>query len=163
MKNTKGAFEVTIPFPAWEGLFKAQRICAILQQHEFLQEISNFAWVPRRITMKSIAAVKGFDDAIAVEFWFTRGSYLNAVLGGRDTGYGTSWYLVSLRIRWKDHLHMLPSVDERMNICLDSGIIETIDMGGDAGKAAIAHLADPIRVTCEEHRAWMDSQNLWLI
>lgn len=179
--NEKEKFDVTIPFPAWDGIFQVNYICAELRRNEMLKGIPVHR-TPRRITMKPAPAAEGFNDVKVAEYWFTDGCYATATLGGLYDGhYGTSWEMATLRLRWKDHVLGLPMAEEKIELRLDSTQLKAIGLtsylrshlrdyeghpnlpGAQAHLAAaasisdaiIAELAAPIRVAYERQQVWL--------
>lgn len=118
----KKILKISIPFPAWDGIFQVNSICGELRRNEMLKGIPVHR-TPRRITLKF------FDDIKVVEYWFTDGCYATANLRGHaDESYGTSWELVTLRLRWKDHVLGLPMAEERLELRLDANQLKAIGL-----------------------------------
>ena len=179
-KNEK--FDVTVPFPAWDGIFQVNYICGELRRNEMLKGVPDLR-TPRRITMKPAPVTDGFDDCKVVEYWFTGGCFANAALGGRDDDhYGTSWRIVSLRLRWRDTGLGLRMDDEKIiDVQLKAEQLQAIRLTSQlrrglsyyegrsnygqaqeqlaeaiaASDAVIAELAAPIRAAYERQRIWV--------
>jgi len=110
---------ISIPFPAWDGIFKVSQIADELRRHEMLKGIPTWLNTPRRITIRQGEIVEGLDDVKVVEYWYTSGCYVTVIMEGHDhPSYGTSWKLVDLRIRWRDFILHLPTDEERLELSL---------------------------------------------
>ncbi len=112
---------ITIPFPAWEGIFQINNICDELRRNEVLRGIPVHR-TPRRITIKDIGTDAAIlDDVKVIEYWFPGGCYATVTTNGDyDIDYGTSWTLTSLRLRWKDEVLELPEIDEKVELRLST-------------------------------------------
>lgn len=175
-------FNLTIPFPAWDGIFQINEICDELRRNEIFRGIPVHR-TPRRITMKAGSAMEGFDDVQVVEYGFTNGCYVTATLGGQhDDHYGTGWKLVALTLRWKDCVLGLPMADEKISFQMNTNQLKAVGLASylrshlrdyegqsdfEQAKAKahlveaeatsdtiIAGLADPILAAVKRHKEW---------
>lgn len=119
---------ISIPFPAWDGIFQMNNVCSELRRNEMLKGIPVHQ-TPRRITVQQKGKQEGFDDVKVAEYWFTGGCYATVTLGGHDDDhYGTSWELVEMRLRWKDSILGLPMVDEKIDLRLNAEQLKAISL-----------------------------------
>ncbi|PIR97652.1 MAG: hypothetical protein COT91_00305 [Candidatus Doudnabacteria bacterium CG10_big_fil_rev_8_21_14_0_10_41_10] len=153
----KNNFTVTVPFPAWDGIFQTVRVCDTLRRNEMLKGVP-VCGMPRRITMKHI---RGDDDlmSVAVEYWYTDGCFANvSLVGHNDDEYGTSWKLIGLRLRWRDRDLKLPAGEEKLDILLTTEQIEGIDdrvFDSHSVDTRVDEIAFPIRAAWERQQAWL--------
>lgn len=122
MKNNSRTFDVQIPFPAWDGIGKVADVCNELKRHKPFLRIP-VSRSPRRITMDRIS-----DLEVRVSYWYTGGVYATGIMSGADSHYGTSWELVSLKVKYRDYiLQYLDGIDQ-VRIELGATELEAISL-----------------------------------
>ena len=160
MENRR--FDVTIPFPAWEGMHLVNEVYDEIRRSKAWEfEELCIPKIPRRITMQSGKPVEGFDDVKILKCWYTMGTYVTATLVGTDDDhYGASWKLHHLEIRWIDQLDhkatlqvgaddlevlMLMRNTRQLLDKTDSTEVAKHKSASVAGKATIARLAGEVK------------------
>ncbi|HUX35944.1 MAG TPA: hypothetical protein VMV71_02835 [Candidatus Paceibacterota bacterium] len=141
---------ISIPFPAWDTIFQVGDICDELRRNDSLRGIPVHR-TPRRIEILEKGEGQ-IDDVKVIECWFTQGCYVTATIRGSDDSYGTSWKIVSLWIRWSDHVLHLPCDEEKVSLRINENQVAAIAVtaylrthlcdfeGKDNFEAAKAHL-----------------------
>lgn len=101
---------ISIPFPAWEGIFTISGVVARLRRNEFLgQVLPKNLNNPRRITLRGAPLPEelkdqwDFDDCLVIDYWWPGGTYVRLRLGGLTHSDGTTWWRpIGIRLRWVD-------------------------------------------------------------
>ncbi|MFH0845979.1 MAG: hypothetical protein V1851_01090 [Patescibacteria group bacterium] len=111
---------VSIPFPIWETQGFVQIVI-----ESIAQEAPKGSWFPRFFYPRRIE-VRGEGLELKVKTWQTLGWYVNYTLRGIDGGFGVSWEVTSLKVRWNERMN-LPSQKKEMTLDCDLGLFRKLE------------------------------------